>query len=126
VSAVLHERARRARQRIALRAWQYRQRHHAHGTWHRLRRVLADAERAFVASEDQGRALLVEGFRSERVGAELEPPKTILFVPAHRIAELQPLREIALRLDADLLAARVLLLVRFPGGPDRSPPAGER
>ena len=114
MSVLLHERARRARQRIAVRAWEYRQRHHAHGTWFRFRRVLAEAELVFVASQEQACALVAEGLRAEAVGAELHPSKTMLFVPAERIATLGPLREIPVRLDAELLAARWLVLVRFP------------
>ena len=114
MSAALHERARRVRQRIALRAWEFRQRNHAHGTWFRFRRALADAERAFVASEEQVHELLAEGLAAEPVGAELQPPKTIVFAPPDRIAALGPLRETEVRLSAELLAARCLVLLRFP------------
>jgi hypothetical protein len=69
----------------------------------RLRDPEAEAER-----------LIVEGFQPEAVGRELEPPKVILFLPAERVARLTGAREIPVRLDAELLAAPALALVRFP------------
>ncbi|HEV8358623.1 MAG TPA: hypothetical protein VGX21_05700 [Methylomirabilota bacterium] len=48
------------------------------------------------------------------MGRELEPPKVILFLPAERVARLTGAREIPVRLDAELLAAPALALVRFP------------
>jgi hypothetical protein len=114
MTTALHDRARRARQRIALRAWEYRQRDHARGVWARLRRILADAERAFAASDEQAQELLAEGHRVEPVGVEMHPPKTILFAPAERVSALGPLRELELRLGPDVLSARCLLLVPFP------------
>jgi len=58
--------------------------------------------------------LLAEGYRSEPVGAELEPAKTIIFAPAERIARLPTAREIPISLQAEMLEARCVALVRFP------------
>ena len=109
----LERRLRRHRSRLAIRAWEYRQRNHARGVWLRLRRVLADAARAYVVTEEDARRLLAEGYRPERAGAELEPPKTILFVPAERIVRIAAAREIPVSLQAEMLEARYVVLVRM-------------
>jgi hypothetical protein len=114
VTGALERRLRRHRSRLAIRAWEYRQRHCARGVWFRLRRVLADAARAFVITDDAARSLLAEGHAPEPVGAELEPAKTILFVPAERIARVAGAREVPVSLHAEVLEARCLALVRFP------------
>ncbi|HEV8358624.1 MAG TPA: hypothetical protein VGX21_05695 [Methylomirabilota bacterium] len=44
----LERRVRQVRSRVAVQAWEYRQRHHAKGVWMRLRRILADAQAAYV------------------------------------------------------------------------------
>lgn len=110
----LERRVRQVRSRVAVRAWEYRQRHHAKGVWMRLRRVLADAEAAYVIPEGEAERLVVEGFQPERVGRELEPPKIILFLPAERVARLTGARKIPVRLEVELLEAPALALVRFP------------
>jgi hypothetical protein len=110
----LARRVRQARARLAVRTWEYRQRHHAKGVWMRLRRILADARSAHVIPLAEVEQLLAEGFQPESVGQELEPPKIILFVPATRAARLNQAREIPVRLDAALLEAPALALVRFP------------
>ena len=83
-SSALEQRARRIRSNALVRAWEYRQRHHAKGTWFRLRRLLAAAESCWVIQPHEADALLAEGYESEKVGAELAPPKTIMFVPSPR------------------------------------------
>jgi hypothetical protein len=109
----LERRARDVRRRHLIRSWEYRQRHHAHGVWFRLRRVLADARAVYVISGADADVLKAEGHRAEPVGAELAPPKTILFVGADRIPSLASARPIAVRLSAELLSAECLALVRF-------------
>ena len=116
MSGPLEQRVRQQRSRVLVRAWGYRQRRHARGVWFRLRRVLADASTAHVISDDDARQLESEGFRSEGVGAELEPPKTIVFVTAERIARLVSARPIPVRLSGELLAARSLALAPFETG----------
>lgn len=109
----LNDRLRRYRTRAAIRSWGYRQRRHAHGAWYRLRRVLADAETACTVPEEVVQALLAEGYRPEPVGAEFHPPRTIIFVPAERLAAIASARPLRLRLDAGLLAADCLVLTPF-------------
>jgi hypothetical protein len=112
VSDALERRVREVRSRVAVRAWEYRQRHHAKGVWMRLRRILVDAEAAYVIPGGEAERLVAEGFRPEAVGRELEPPKVILFLPAERVARLTGARGIPVRLGAELLEAPAL--VRFP------------
>ncbi len=113
MSEILERRARQIRSRWALRAWEYRQRHYTHGVWFRLRRMLADASAAYAIPEIEAHILLAEGYAAEPVGAELEPPKVFLFVPADRLARIEGASALALRLDGELLAARHIALVPF-------------
>jgi hypothetical protein len=101
---------------VLVRAWEYRQRRHARGVWFRLRRLLAHASTAHVISDDDARQLVSEGHRPEGVGAELEPPKLIVFATAGRIARLPSGRPIPVRLSGELLAARSLALAPFQTG----------
>lgn len=114
MTEALERRLRRHRSRLAVRAWEYRQRNYARGAWFRLRRVLADAARAYVVTDEDAQALLAEGYRPEPVGAELEPAKTIIFAPAERIARVAAAREIPVSLQAEMLEARRVALLRFP------------
>jgi hypothetical protein len=109
---VLHERARRIQQRLVVRAWEYRQRAHARGVWFRLRRVLADADRAFVVEPSDASALVRLGIRPEPAGLELHPPRQLFFVPPQVLAELGSAREIPVRLSAELLHAKHVALLR--------------
>jgi hypothetical protein len=115
ITGAMERRARRVRSQLARRAWEYRQRHHAGGVWFRLRRLLADASAAYAVPEEVARQLQTEGFPAEPVGAELEPPKVILSVPASRITRIDGARALPLRLGGELLGARYIALVRFPG-----------
>lgn len=110
---LLQRRAREVRSRALIRKWEFRQRHHAKGTWGRLRRVLAETAAAWSVPEREIRRLQAEGYPSEPVGAELEPPKTILWIPqeiAEKLPEAEPL---PLRLGPEVLGARFLVLVRL-------------
>ena len=109
----LEARARRARGRRALQAWEYRQRDHAKGVWPRLRRLLADAERAFEIPVETALGLVAAGVVPEAAGEALQPPKRILFVEAGDVASLAGAREIPVGLGPDFLAARAVALVRF-------------
>ena len=113
MSGSLHRRARRVRGRLAVRAWEYRQRHHAKGVWLRLRRILADAESAYAIPCAVAKVLEEEGYRREPVGDELEPPKTLLFVPPERLERIPDRRRVRVALDAEFLAAPCVALVRF-------------
>ncbi len=109
----MHRRVAQARSRAAVKAWEYRQRHHAKGVWFRLRRLLAEASSAWEISEEARARLLAEGFEPEAVGSEIEPPKTIVFVPEERLSEIRDRRPLPLRLGPEFLAARHVVLVRF-------------
>jgi hypothetical protein len=111
----MHRRAAQVRQRAGVRRWEYRQRHYARGVWFRLRRVLADAEEAFVLDERDGDSLVAAGFSSEGVGSELAPPKRLVFAPRGAILALPSARPVAVRLSPDVLSASCLALVPFEG-----------
>ena len=111
--AILERRLNEMRARARIRSWEYRQRHRSKGVWYRLRSLLAQAEHAFLVSPEEAGLLVEEGFKPEPVGAELSPEKTILVLPAERAERLSSRRETAVRLDAELLEARHLVLVPF-------------
>lgn len=111
------------RSRQLVRAWDYRQRHHARGAWYRLRRVLADASVAYAVSAAEARRLVDEGHELEPVGRELAPHRLILFASAERARQLASARPLVVRLSAELLTAEGIVLVRFPSGANASPPA---
>lgn len=110
----VERRLRQLRSRVLVRAWDFRQRHHSRGVWYRLRRVLADAREAYGISPRDAELLLAEGHAVEPVGAELAPARTIIFADADRVTRLASARPLVLSLNADLLAAECLALVRFP------------
>jgi hypothetical protein len=101
------------RRRVLVRAWQYRQRHHAAGVWFRLRRALADASAAFVIPPDEARKLLSEGFRADPVGDAVQPRKVILSVSADRVARIPAARSVPVRLGRELLEAECVALTPF-------------
>lgn len=117
MSAALERRVRQYRSRILIRQWDYRQRHHASGVWFRFRRLLADASRAYVVSPEDAERLRAEGYRTESVGALIEPPKVIVSAPAHRVATLASAREVPVSLGSELLSAACLVLVDFEPHP---------
>ena len=121
MTPTFEQRIRHHRRRALIRAWEYRQRHDAHGVWYRLRRVLTSANSAHLIASDDLETLVAEGRTLEPVGGELEPPKRIVFVAAARIAHLEGARPIAVRLSADLLSAECLALTPFETGPDAPP-----
>ncbi|RLE21547.1 MAG: hypothetical protein DRJ65_15845 [Acidobacteria bacterium] len=109
----LHVRARKVRSLVAIRSWEYRQRNHSKGVWFRLRRVLADAESVFAVSHSEVQRLEEEGYKREPVGAEIEPQKVILFVPATRLEQISEKRRLRVALDAEFFAAPNVVLRRF-------------
>lgn len=113
MSAVFDRRIREQRARVLIRTHGYRQRRHAHGVWLRLRRVLADASAAYAVSEADAQALVAEGHASQPVGAELEPPKLIVTVPADRVLTMAGAAAVPIRMGGELLAAPCLVLVPF-------------
>jgi hypothetical protein len=113
MTSSFERRLRDHRRRALVRAWEYRQRAHAHGVWYRLRRVLTRASAAHIITCDEVETLVAEGYLLEPVGDELQPPKRILFVPAARIARIPSARPVAVRLSAELLSAECLALTPF-------------
>ena len=116
MSAAFDRRLREQRARVLVRTHDYRQRRHAHGVWLRLRRVLADASAAYAISVDDARALVAEGHAVQSVGAELEPPKLIVSVPAERVRTIAGAEQVPVRMGGALLAATSLALVPFDAG----------
>ncbi len=113
MSTAAEIRVRRYRQRAVVRAWQYRQRHHAHGVWFRLRRLLTGASAAYAISLGDVEALLAEGFACEPVAGELASPRVIVVVPEDRVARLASAQSLPVGLGAALLAAEYLVLTPF-------------
>jgi len=110
MTARLHERVRRMRERALIRAWEYRQRAYSKGVWFRLRRVLVDAERAFSIPEGDADQLESEGQQPLAVGHELSPAKRIFFVRREQLLKLDAV-ELPVRLTAPLLQATSVVLV---------------
>jgi len=75
--------------------------------------VLADAESAFSIPGSEVKRLEEDGYRREAVGAEIEPQKVILFVPADRLEQIPDKRRLRVALDADFFAAPCVVLSRF-------------
>jgi len=125
VLAALEERAREVRARAAVRAWEYRQRHHAKGVWFRLRRLLAATASAWSLPEEEARRLVAEGYEAADVGGLLEPPKLLVVVPEERLRTIAARTPVELRLGPELLAARCLALVPFRRPETPPAPGGE-
>jgi hypothetical protein len=117
MSQSLQRRVQELRARTLVRSWAYRQRHHARGAWFHLRRVLADASAAFVIPADDAAMLVAEGYRLEPAGQALEPPKSIVFAPAERVAQIRRARAVPVRLGRELLEAEHLALTPFEPAP---------
>lgn len=113
-SAALHVRARAARARALVRAWEYRQREHARGAWFRLGRLLAGAESACEIAPGEADRLRAEGFVEEPVGVEFEPQKRFFVIPASRAERIAARRALPMRLGREMFAARCVALVPFP------------
>jgi len=75
-----------------------------------------EAGSAWAIPEAACTRLISQGIREEPVGLELEPRKTILFVPEALLLGIHPRRPLPMRLGPELLAARHIALVRFPPG----------
>jgi hypothetical protein len=109
------ERIRKMKQRLAVRAWEFRQRNSSKGVWDRLRLVLALSERAFAIDDALARSLEARGHHPHPVGAELEPARQYFVLDAGDVGLVEGAREIPVRLDMELLAHERVALVLFPG-----------
>lgn len=103
------------KQRLAVRAWEYRQRHGSKGVWDRLRFVLAFTEHAFAIDDAMAASLTAQGHRPHPVGAELEPQREYVVLAADHARCVAGAQEIAVRLDAAFLGHAKVALVLFPG-----------
>jgi hypothetical protein len=118
VTTTLQERARRARERALVRAWEYRQRDYSKGVWYRLRRVLVDAARAWIIDETTANRLQALGWAPHPVGMELSPARRIFILPEQDAGTVGQHEEVPVRLSSRLLLARSLVLVRHGDGTD--------
>jgi hypothetical protein len=106
-------RVKAVRARARVRQWEYRQRNLAHGAWDRFRAALAHAQDAYMIDDETAQALIAEGYVADQRGRGLEPPRTLVWITADRVARLEAARPVALRFDAELLSARYLALIPF-------------
>ena len=111
MNEALHERARRARERALIRAWEYRQRHYAKGVWYRLRRVLVDAAEAWIIGNAGVDRLESAGHVPLPVGRELAPPIRLFFLSEEELEAISDRRQIPARLCTELLHAGNLALL---------------
>jgi hypothetical protein len=109
----MRARARAVAARAVVRRWNYRQRHLAAGVWYRLRRVLADADAAYVIADEDARQLVADGYAPEPCGHDIVPAKMIFFVDPVRLSTLESRRRIRVDLGPAFLAARSVALVPF-------------
>ena len=112
-AGVLEQRAKAAKAQALVRSWKYRQREAAGGVWFELRRLLANAERAFALNDDDARKLLDRGARLEPVGVRIEPRKNIIFVGRQDLQRIMGAKEIPVGLGSEFLDARNVALVPF-------------
>jgi hypothetical protein len=110
------QRIREIRARVRIRRWEYRQRNLAHGAWLRLRTALAHAEHAFRISDELYAEFVASGGRIDDRGAGQEPPRHIVWISPAQASALDGACELALHLNADMLAAQHLALVGFSSG----------
>jgi hypothetical protein len=113
VTARMEKRAREIHARLAVRAWEYRQRNLAHGEWFKPRWALMKAKEAWEMPESGARRLIASGVRPLDAGARLEPSKTLLVVDAKDVETVDGRVPLPLLMNERLLAARWILLVPF-------------
>lgn len=116
------ERARRHRQRVAVRQWELRQLFTSKGVWWRLARLLGYSERGYAIDGALSERLEAEGIAPHPVGLELAPSLRIHVVSSQRAAALPLSNELVLRPTATLLGAGQLVLVPFHGADEIPPP----
>lgn len=116
----LIRRAEKIRSRRLVLAWEYRQRHHSAGTWHRIRVALAYTAQAWEISESDADMLEVSGMRPLPVGSELQPEKRLFYVDSSTLEMFEHARAIPVRIGSDFLNARSIALLRHSGLPDEN------
>jgi hypothetical protein len=107
----LHDRARLIREKALIRAWEYRQRNYSKGVWHRLRRVLVDAGRAWIIDEAEADSLEAAGHVPHPVGRELSPEKRIFLLNESDLEGIHGKRQTPVRMSVEFLQARNIALV---------------
>ncbi len=113
----MNTRAREVRARALVRAFEYRQRHHAAGVWYRVRRALSAAKAVYVIPVDAAEMLVSEGHVEAACGRDLEPVKRLVFVSEERLSRLPEARSIAVGMGPEFLEATALALVPFGDSP---------
>ncbi len=109
----LHEKVRQIKEREAIRAWEFRQRHHSNGLWFRLREALVYAESAWAIGPEDAAALTQRGAFPLAVGKEFHPPKSIFIVSSAELLTLPSRVALPMRLGPELLGAEHLALLPF-------------
>jgi len=107
------QRVKEIKARARVRAWEYRQRHHAHGAWLRYRRPLSMADLAYAIDEAQARQLLAQGSVLDQGGQALAPTRSLVWITREQAAGLAAARPLRLRLDAAMLGEPWVALVPF-------------
>ena len=108
----LHERVRGVHERSLIRAWEYRQRSSSKGVWHRFRRLLVDAAKAWIIDEADADARDARGHIPHPVGRELVPPKRLFFLAVEELEAVPRRRQVPVRLHSELLLARSLAFLQ--------------
>jgi hypothetical protein len=111
MTELLHQRVRALRQRLTIRAWEYRQRNTSKGTWFRIRRVLVDAAQVYAIDDRDAEVLSSEGYVPAAAFLEIQPPKRAFLIPAAWLDRLPSRCRLPVRLSAALLTAKNLALV---------------
>ena len=113
MNEMLHDRARRVRERSLVRAWEYRQRAFSKGAWFRFRRVLVDAVEAWIIDEADADALEARGYIPHPVGHEFAPLKRLFFLTREELEAMPRRQQVPVRLRGELLLARNLAFLPF-------------
>jgi hypothetical protein len=109
----LHDRLRQLRARVAIRKWEIRQLPHAGGVWFRFELLLARTRRALAITGEEEEILRAAGIDQHKVGAELEPPKTIFVLSEKQLPASVGGQEVPLQELQQILAAKSLILIPF-------------
>lgn len=109
----MEDRVKQAHSRARIRRWEFRQRNLARGAWHKFRLALAEARSAYAIGDSELAELIAEGFESDDRGRGLLPEKQLIWISEQRARQLHQARELEMHLDAAMLGAPIIALVRF-------------